>query len=218
MKNKYSTKSVRKAEVDRLLKNGDRSLSTDLSARFGEGKVYVHPNGQILYVFLNGRAVLYETTDDFMRLIVDYEALKTASPKHLLNGRFPYDMNFPDSVEGLVLSLKQNFPLASSKLDFTVDSLNELESVIYQYGRTPSLEVPMFPMLVAYVGKVMIDEVDGQWSMRLGLDNQTWEPWVIDAEARSCNPFIVVYDELAEQHPFSIVGAVTAEIKVRRAR
>ena len=58
---------------------------------------------------------------------------------------------------------------------------------------TPSVFAP----LVAYIGEVMRQSINGRWEMRLERDKKTWVPWVVDPAGPSYSP-VRFYKELIE--------------------
>jgi hypothetical protein len=180
--------------------------------------IYAHPDGRIFDFFhLDDRGRLYSTREDFFEMLEKIEEMnRNPRAHHVLEGIFPYGKDFPEHVSKLVELLSQKFKIPFEELDKTVSSLLKVEDAIRKYGKRKSLELPMFPAIVAYVGEVMCTQTNGKWDMRLVQDGTTWEPWIIDPEGRSCNPFVIVYDELYEQTPFSITGSASAIIKMRR--
>jgi hypothetical protein len=179
--------------------------------------IYTHPDGRVLHLVRFGGGRLYPSTDEFLLLLQSHESLKPGVAIHLLKGRFPYGQDFPAHVPQLVDELAALLKIPREELDNTEASLDKVDAKVKRIGRTKSLEIPVFPALVAYVGEVMRHETHGKWEIRQDYrDPEIWEPWIIDLEGRSCNPFLAVYDELAEQSPMSIRGATGARIHLRQ--
>ena len=196
-------------EISKLLKSNDHLI-------------YTHPDGRIFDLFTNEeKGRLYISHEDFERLLARLEEIREGNnlgiSQHVLMGRLPYENDFIEYIPQLITDLAIKLKIPPEMLDRSVDSLIKVDAAIRKYGKAKSLEAPIFPMLVAYVGEVMRQEIEGRWEMRLSeIDKEIWEPWIIDSRGRSCNPFLGVYDELAEQIPFSIYGSTLSRINQRR--
>jgi hypothetical protein len=67
-----------------------------------------------------------------------------------------------------------------------------------------------------YVGEVMRLETGGKWDMRRDThDGKTWEPWILDPQGHSVNPFIDLFDMLYEG-PVAIYASTIVRIAHRR--
>jgi hypothetical protein len=213
-----------KPQSRRLTKKAARELLSDtawvkdgaLSSQFSEWNVYTHPDGRIIHLSefdQSGR--IYPSREEFDELLKIIEDGKALGAQHVLAGRFPYGQDFPDHVPQLVDELATLLKIPRAELDNSYASLEKVDAKVRHIGRARSLEVPIFPALLAYVGEVMRAVTNGHWEMRLDVHYKTLEPLVVDPEGRICKPFLIVFDQLYEQHPFSIAGASLGEIYSR---
>lgn len=214
---KPKLQAVSAKTIHELLRDPLWTKNEAFSTLFASGTIYTHPNGRVLDMFSNGRGRLFESQEDFNVEVQRYQELKITPSRHVLKGRLPQGKDFIQHVSQLVNELAILLKIPRDDLDNSEASLDKVDMKVKRIGRAKSLEVPIFPALVAYIGEVMRQATNGKWEMRQAYsDKEIWEPWIIDPEGRSCNPFLAVYDELAEQYPFSIRGATGGRIISRR--
>jgi hypothetical protein len=212
-------RKISSKEVRELLADTQWTEDETMSKLF-HGKVYTHPDGRVLNVLTLGNsrpiARLYSRRDEFESLLQALEENQKFQAKHILQDRLPQGQDFVSRVPELINELAVILRIPRRDLNGSLDSLSRVDAKLKRIGREQSLQPPTFPALVAYVGEVMKQTTKGDWEMRLSEDGDTWEPWIVDPHGRSCSPFLAVYDELAEQHPFSIQGATSGRIVSRR--
>jgi hypothetical protein len=180
--------------------------------------IYKYPDGRVLYFYeltKGGVGRLFQSDEKFM----EYVALRLKSREegdyHILRDKQPYKEAFPEHVSELIQTLGQKLRLKPEELDFSEDSLIRVDNAIRKYGKAKSLEVPVFPALVAYTGEVIAKAIGGgTWEMiQDKKDTDIWEPWIV-RKGVYYQSFIIVFDELNEQSPFSIAGAIGGHIRV----
>lgn len=105
-------------------------------------------------------------------------------------------------------------PRLSAELNLPVlTGLPRLDDLVRRLGLSACRRPPVFARLVAYVGETIIAARGGGWQMRRSADGAAWEPWVVDAAAKSHPPFGLVYKELAEWgQAGSLSGAVAGHL------
>jgi hypothetical protein len=203
----------------------DEALTTDL-LRIGSEPVdtrtaYTHPDGRVLIVFeFIGEGRLFQNLHDFNLWLMGIEsriqAARTKAFWHILENRLPQGKDFVQHVPQLIDQLAETSGIPREQLDNSYASLEKVERVAQGWGKARCLEVPIFPMLVAYIGEVMRHDVDGYWEMRLAYHHSDiWEPWIMDREGRECNPFSFLYDMLTEPGE-EIYFAPDLEVRMRR--
>lgn len=203
----------------------DEELTAQLATRYGDitSTVYRHIYGRIFHLFLNeGVGRLYPSMEAFQAKL---DQLKGKSNQHgqplrmthhVLEGRLPQGRYFPEHVRELVQALPAALNLSVDLFDYSVNSLGSVDEAIHVIGRDKCVELPIFPMLVAYVGEVMRHDTNGRWEMRVSkYHSNIWEPWIVDPEGRYVNPFLGVYDELDEQEICSLRGSTAIRLNFR---
>jgi hypothetical protein len=201
----------------------DQTLQNKLkNVSYVSNTIYSHPDGQVLSIYgvtLNG--ILYPSCEPFEQWLHDFaqeNARHRQQPaRHLLEDRLSQGEDFPEHIPHLIEEMAKQLKLKSEQLNGSVESLMNVDKAIKRYGKSKSLEIPVFPGLVAYTGETMRRAVRGRWEMRLDDHAQkTWEPWVVDPHGNYCNPFMAVYDELFDSRGFSIYSSTTVRINMRR--
>ena len=178
--------------------------------------IYVHSSGEVLEVMpprKTGR--LYNSRAEFEQYLQWMR--EPHSPKHVLEGHMLYGKEFPEHLPQLIDDLAILLKIPRAELDGSLDSLLKVDSSIKKRGKRKCLEAPVFSAIVAYCGEVMCHQTYRQWEMRLDqFEQKTWEPWIVYPQQRSCNPFMSIYEDLAERHGFSIYNSVAMAIRWRR--
>lgn len=178
-------------------------------------RVFLHDDGKAILQLATGRGYLIETKDDFNLLVETYESVRRRSRQHILEGKFPYGVDFPEKAMNIALALPDFLPINRDYLTFEMSSLQAIDHAIHTIGRSKCLEHPIFVSLVAYVGEVMRKSVNGHWNMRVStFHTEIWEPWIVDRQDRWCNPFIPLYDLLSGE-PGTLYGYINSAIENR---
>lgn len=207
-----------KKQVRQILENNQWIKDVELSKKFWS-EVYRLENGKILIVdSYNGTGK--EFTDDFVKHLEDsYDSVSKKAEyqkgnEHILADNFPYQENFITDVSNLVNQLAERFFISRSLLDNSLKSLRYIDTAIKRIGQLECLKEEIFPLLIAYVGEVIKQQTQGHWQMRCVTLRSIviWEPLIIVKNGREFLPFYIIYNELYEDLPFSLEGAVTGYI------
>lgn len=187
----------------------------------------------------DGAGNVYTSVEAWLELLRSVESLRQQPPMHALRGRLPQGHHFVEQVPELIdaLAAKLNIPL--QRLDKSEKSLEVLDQAIQHRGQAECLEADTFAPLVAYVGEVIRQAVNGAWEMRLAnsvgvgeiivkkvnghweeadltqgseQEPEIWEPWIIDPQGHGYQPYIHVYGELCEAVECCIYGSVSGQL------
>jgi hypothetical protein len=220
--NKQSSKSVEyrfKKEVDELLSTSGWSKDERLTQELRITTVYRHIDGRIINVFELGYGHLYLDSASFDKTIATFRQAMLKPSRHILAGRLCQNQDFPKQISELIEKLAVSMKLNPGELDFSYDSVKTLQAKVQRRGKEKCLEEPIFSTLVAYLGEIQRQMINGRWEMILSpQDQETWEPWVIDPEGRSCNAWDWLYDMLSEPEPINLTGIITVEVNTRYVR
>lgn len=217
---------VRKKALNELLQDPQWTLDEGYMRRCAAlsipDPIYVHPDGRVLNVFPEHyvtRGGLYPTREEFELLLGGMEANYFKGPRHILQDRLPYGQDFVEHVPALVDELAVLFNIPRAELDNSMESLNKLQPKVRRRGYRNCLEAPIFPALVAYLGEVMRQQVNGQWLMRPPWQvPDIWEPYIVDPQGRECNSWSQLYDIFAEnEYGLDIPSMAAVEIASRQA-
>ncbi len=203
---------VNSKRIQSLLKSSQWKLDSELTAQIPANiytsAIYKNSDGNILQVLSDDSGNLYESTVDWLSLLEEVEALRHQEPTHVLCERLPQGQDFINQVPELVHDLATKLGISPQQLDKSGRSLEIVDRAIRCKGRRKCLEPEIFAPLVAYVGEVLQQRVGGHWEMRATENPDVWEPWVIDAQGRGHQPYIIVYDELDESPTCSLYGVI----------
>jgi hypothetical protein len=120
-----------------------------------------------------------------------------ADQRHILEGRLLQGKDFPQQVEQFTAKLAELVDLPPAALDYSLESLKFLDQRVKEHFKPADrLGAVLFPSLVAYLGEVVRQRVEGVWEMRQAYRADIWEPWVRSANGREFAPFLCVYDQL----------------------
>jgi hypothetical protein len=107
--------------------------------------------------------------------------------------------DFIEQIPQFVEALPKLLNLTPADLDYSAESLRKIERKLKRLGYDNCLQPPIFPAVVACLGEMMRRQIpNSTWKTRLSEDGKTWEPWVVDPQGRVCNPWLDLYDDLAE--------------------
>ena len=175
-----------------------------------QDKVYELPNEQYLYVFdekegaLGGKGDIF-SKEYFIRRVKwlqrvrnDYANNRGSSVDHW---RYysSYKSDFTDHIQKLIAKLAVNFCINLEKLDNTYESLDLVSKECQKY-EIEQLFKEWYDPLVAYVGEVIRNRIDG-----------TWET---DSRHAGCpNPFININYKHIQYMPINVVWDTLNGIK-----
>ena len=151
--------------------------------------------------------------DDAIRQMAESTAsIEARQWTHILHGRSPDGPSFAELVPGRLATLPNILGLPTAKLDLSLKSIRSVEKAVKRIGFQQCLKETIFPALLAYIGEVMRQQVQGKWQMVPSeQESGIWEPWIEDQLGNRYNPFIPLWDWLAENqrmgHLHSEIGA-----------
>lgn len=178
-------------------------------------RVYLGSDSRALVVADN-RGLLYTNSSDLLQAIdLNTEMFRGVEDQHILHileGRLPQRLEFPEQVRSLCDSLPEMLDLPPESLDYSVESLSLIDGAIERVGKARALDPDYFPALVAYVGEVVRVYTNGWWEMRLEADLKSWGPYVADPSGRKHAVFSNVFDQLDTSLPWSLAGIAEAMI------
>jgi hypothetical protein len=176
---------------------------------------YAFSDGRILFLFdaEPPTGTLWPSRERVLQSLS--EQIKPAE-MHILEGLQPQGQSFPKHIDEFVSKLAELTTLSSEELDYSVESLDLLDSQIKErFEPEKRLGAQIFPCLVAYLGEVVRQSVDGIWEMRRASHADVWEPWVRSPDGREFAPFVCVHDQIVNHTDASarLVRAVPAWAK-----
>jgi hypothetical protein len=178
-------------------------------------EIYTNSDGRVLEVLdaemQNGN--LYNSIEAWMFRLKQYTSISNNPyPKHILHDKLPQGQTFADEVPSLIQHLSEELKVNISKLNGSEASLELIDEGIRKKGRKKCLNAEVFPALLAYIGEVIRQAVQGCWDVRPTDDPEVWEPWIIDNNGKAYAPFITLYDELYDAPRCCISAAIGALI------
>jgi hypothetical protein len=184
-------------QAKELLEKRDYTIAGPMSPN-STIQVLLLPNGAAV-LMLPGRPRYFESATEFWQARAEAEQLAGGGPTHIASA-LPYGREFVKHVDALVQRLSSVVPVKQTALDRSDVSLRALDRAIRKLDWELLLTGEVLGPVVAYLGEVIRTRTGGAWEMRLGTDGKTWEPWIVDAEAREYAPFMFA-KELHEYGP-----------------
>ncbi len=179
----------------------------------GSGDAYLLSDGRVLFVFEDGKGILYPSREQVTLLLNSVEKMANEPPEHPVQKLLPQGRDFIGQVQALVEELASVLNMPPSLLDKSEESLDLLEQGIGKFGSRAFLNRERLPMLVAYVGEVIREKQGGQWQMFEEPNTARWEPIIVDLQGRVYQPFALVYQELQRGRRGSIRGATNGVLR-----
>jgi hypothetical protein len=213
---KQTNYRLSKKQVKKILEEFQWTKDQELSQKlyYNIFDVYVLENGKVLIVDTQtGTGREHDSKDELENRYnsLAQKAEQQKGNEHILAENFPYQENFIAAIPTLVDQLAERLSIPRKTLDNSLASLRNVDKAIKKIGQLECLKEDIFPSLIAYVGEVIKQRTEGHWQMRsVSLRNITvWEPLVIGKDRKEYLPFYIIYDQLYEDLPFSLEGAVT---------
>ncbi len=238
MRKKDAVRRMRARSVQVLLKESGWSLDSELTAQISANiytrAIYKSSDGRVLQILEDGAGNVYESIEAWLSLLQSLRSIQNQPPIHLLHGRLPQERDFINQVPELINELAVKLDIPLQQLDKSEKSLEAVDWAVRRKGQYKCLEAEIFAPLVAYVGEVIKQEINGRWEMRtaedlreivmqkiddrwkevrLGENPEVGEPWIVDEQGRNYSAFIIVYDELYESPKCCIYGAIGGQIR-----
>jgi hypothetical protein len=188
-------KDLTEGEIQELLSVETPAIDEELT-QLTQLDAYQFGDGRILFLFDGPptTGVLWETRASVLQSL---RARAVSQEDHLLAGRFPPGPGFPDQIPELLAKLADFLQLADGDLDFSLESLHTLDARLEERSKPEDrLGSKLFPALVAYLGEVVRQSLDGAWEMRHTRQPDIWEPWVHSPDGREFAPFVCLYEQL----------------------
>jgi len=195
------SKRVSEKAVQTLLQDSQWVVDLELSTQ--SGKVYSHIDGRLLVPLSDGKGNLMEANerDAFIGMIEATKAYIKENPhgRHILVDRLPQGADFIAHVPELITELPKLLNLSPEDLDFSQASLLKMDTKLKKQGRAKTINPPLFPALVAYIGEMYNRKTGTTWYIRHDrLDVRVWEPWLVYRNERACNLAANMFDALNE--------------------
>ena len=188
-------KELTEAEIQDLLAAETPTADDELS-QLTLLDAYQFSDGRILFLF-DGEPTTGTLWESRASVLQSLDSSDEEPQGHILSGRLPQGQTFPDQVQELTARLAEWIDLPVDDLDYSFESLEQIDqSVKARFQPEERLTARIFPCLVAYLGEVVRQLVDGAWEMRHASHADVWEPWVRSRQGREFAPFVCVYDQL----------------------
>jgi hypothetical protein len=193
---------IYKKELANLLQDAMWEEKKEFSTQ--SSSVYLHPDSRLLidYEGKNGR--LFEANES--QAVID-SMLRTQKQlaehpfgQHVLEGRLPHGLEFPDKVPALIAELPSLLKLPPEAFNYSMESLPQIDRKLKRLGRVKCTTPPVFPALVAYTGELLLHRYkSGYWRMVIGTWPEiVWEPWLVRPDGRVCNLALNLFDAFNE--------------------
>lgn len=184
------------AELDSLIKIKDGVKHVDLSDRLSS-RVFVLSDERIIVI--PGMAsktpgVIYLNEKAIMKVL----NLKD-DDGHYLKGFVKSKEDFMNNRQSQVLKLIELLNIDKKQLDFSVSSLSIIDKKINSgvIDKSNFLNNEYFFPLCVYIGEVIRNEVNGNWSFKTSKDDKTViEPYIEDIKGKKYSPFLSIYKDI----------------------
>ena len=193
--NRSSRKNVSPKVVRQLLGTKTHSVDDEMSKAL-MGRVYVLDDGSALLVEYDGTGILWPSHSE---LTARYRAsLKRAlERKDPLAELLPDPQRFRTDVPAMVAGLPALLGIKPEVLDYSEESLDEVDRAIRQFGSERMMTAEVFPSLIAYVGEVIRRQVRGAWELRAASEGGRLEPEIVEVTGGR-HQLLRIYKELLE--------------------
>lgn len=219
-------KRLTKKQVQEIIAT-EGKLHEEFTSFFSNGYqdqplVYELPNDRFLYIFdpkgrlLAGKGDMYHKDYFFLwmrwlqKVRDDCANGRGSSCEHW---RY-YSRNrigLIHKIDQLIEELAEKLEITPSQLDFSYLSLDIVSSKAENYG-LERLQTDLYDNLVAYVGEILRQRVDGQWAIDDSVEEHTY-PHIIKSVNNFLMPINVVWEELNELQPMNLRKRTTNEIR-----
>jgi hypothetical protein len=169
--------------------------------------IYSSPEGNLLSVSTqSGSGVLYRPDyqgweDRVRNAIAESQALK-----QIMKGE----------VDQVAESLGSRLRLAVDQLDYTLTSLNALDTKILRLGKLNCLQSEPYPMLTAYFGEVIRRCISGEWQLQyatIRVDTaQAITPFIVAPNGKSSPPSLVLFKDFYDRQGINLKYLAEQEV------
>lgn len=200
-------------ELDSLIKINNGIKHVKLSERL-YSRVFVLSDKRIVVIpglTAETSGVLYPNEQELLRILnlPDDEV-------HYLKGIVKTKKSFLTDRENQVLKLIKIMKIDKKQLDFSVSSLALIDKKINsgEIERSTFLDTKYFFPLCIYVGEVIRNEVNGNWSFKASKDDKNViEPYIEDIKGKQYSPFLSIYKDIDDSdEELSIESLVKIEL------
>ncbi len=199
---------LKKKEVIELF-NKQVFMPSRLMNDLGAGNAFVSNEGKIVFVFEDGKGVLYESVESLNRILENAKK-KTESINIFSSKSICEDFIF--NKEYLCKTICGIFKIPNKDLNYSEDSLDVIEHSIKVIGYSKCHASKYIKPIIAYVGEVIRCKVkNGAWTILETSDN-LYEPIIADSHGKIYQPYFIVKKELELANKGSIRGAVNGTI------
>lgn len=184
--------------------------------------VYELPNDRILFVFdpksvvLPGKGDIYPK-NYFLRRVRWTQRVRDNSA----NGRgssvahwryySKHETELVHKIDQLIEELAEKLEITPSLLNFSYLSLDIVSSKAETYG-LDQVQSDLYDNLVAYVGEILRQRVDGKWTIS-DLAEEQKIPYISKSANKSLSPINVVWEELDGLQPMNLRTRTANEIR-----
>ncbi len=191
-------KELSESEIQDLLAT-ETPVADDELAQLTLLDAFQFSDGRILFLF-DGEPASGALWDSRESVLQSLTSSVEEPQDHVLAGRWQHGQGFPDQIDNLKARLAELLDLPTDDLDYSLESLDLVDQTIKtRFLPEERLGPTLFPCLVAYLGEVVRQLVDGTWEMRHASHADIWEPWVRSPQGREFAPFFCLHDQLS--HP-----------------
>jgi hypothetical protein len=182
----------------------DLQLFAELERVLGHkppNEVYRLADGRVVDILYRS-ARLFESADEYRRLLALVEEIGKRKPRHPLGSSFPNGQRFIKAVPRLIQELSGKLQVSADALKRSVDSLEYLDKAVRRFGGQRCLDDPaILGPIIAYVGEAMREATAGRWEIREwnfhgGEESDRWQPVIVGADGRTYHPFGIFKDVL----------------------
>ena len=191
-------KELSESEIQELLAVETPVIDEELS-QLTQLDAYQFGDGRILFLF-EGEPTTGALWDSRASVLHSLREGAAEPEDHVLTGRFPAGQGFPERIPARLAKLADVLELADDDLDFSLGSLKTIDARLKERCKPEDrLNGVLFPGLVAYLGEVVRQRVNGTWEMRHASHADVWEPWIHSPDGREFAPFVCLYEQLTNQ-------------------
>jgi hypothetical protein len=193
---KFKVRKLNRRETQELLSQPG-CVRDEVISRKALGDAFNLPDGTVLIRHEeDGTGILWESKEEVLKIV----SSPPPRPRHVLSGRMPSGKDFLTTLPAILGRLSAALKLPPETLDFSRDSLQAIDRVIFREGgqETCLKDPSLFESLFAYIGEIMRRRRAGTWRLRYVPEDDVWEPWIVDSDGNQRESFLFVYEALFE--------------------
>ena len=148
----------------------------------------------------------------------DYEEFRSWYwEHHILWGLNPYGSNFLIRLDDLfekIIRLCDELNIQKKRLDFSVDSLEVLDEIIFQTILDDEFYYEYYLSFLAYFGQTIATNSDYNWKMIYDKEYDLWEPMLIDSSDKTISIIVNVHNVLSASNTNSYESFLGEYIRI----